>query len=608
MLFLRSFRCRIREIVPGPNLSRGWPICPSVTPHSHGSPGKSKDTRFLRGYILFAAALGPGYMALFGTLGVWNAFAVAVGYTACELLAFVALKANRPRLAAYLLIIGIWAAPGTVILFSGGLGSPLIVWLTPALFLAGALLSGRAATLVGTLSLIHILGLIVADTPLTAWNAFPAGSFEHFLLSCVAGSTAVGTLTFFGVLSTRFQQRARAAQAGLRAADDARVRAETVAALRSQLLANTSHEIRTPLNGILGSSRLLLDEVSEGPPGEYVQAIHDSALHLRTIIDDLLDLSRAESGRMKFESIPFDGDKLVADVIQLFMPTAHGKRIGLTAEWKGEGGWFLGDPSRVRQILANLVGNAVKFTEQGSVRVIASVDEHHDPTTVRFDVIDSGPGIAFERQEEIFLEFVQADSSTTREYGGTGLGLAISRRIARLMGGDLVVVSAPGEGATFHVSLPIPRTAKPATKVAASETAITELRVLVVDDNPVNRMVASRLLKKTGASVATANDGQEACEAVFAEPYDLVLMDLQMPVKGGLAATEEIRASEHAAANVPIWAFTASAFDEEKQRCYDVGMQGVLTKPVVADDLVQLVKSISADKAANEPAPVERTA
>jgi signal transduction histidine kinase/ActR/RegA family two-component response regulator len=381
---------------------------------------------------------------------------------------------------------------------------------------------------------------------------------------------------------------------------DARDRAESGARARTAFLATMSHEIRTPLNGVIGMTHLLEDCENDEERAVFVATMRRSAEHLLLIIEDILDVSKLEADRMTFEFVPCDLGEIVKTTLGMIEATATEKKLALTASIDPRVPLrIMGDPGRMRQVLLNLVGNAVKFTSIGSVTV--ALDMVDSDGRLRIQVTDTGIGMATDDMDRLFRDFSQIDGSITRRFGGTGLGLAISRKLAENMGGEITVASEPGKGSTFTVLLPVcPVEDLHTAPAATTPTARTEadgLDLLLAEDSPTNTMVATRLLQRLGHRVTAVVDGIEAIDALARQPFDAVFMDVMMPRMDGLTATRLIRRSGEPYANVPIIALTAAALAEDRDEAFAAGVNRFATKPVSSERLKLALEEALADAA-----------
>ncbi|CAN5755372.1 hypothetical protein BH11PSE8_BH11PSE8_07320 [soil metagenome] len=387
-------------------------------------------------------------------------------------------------------------------------------------------------------------------------------------------------------LVERLEQKTEALELQARQLDLARMQAEQANLAKSQFLAVISHEIRTPMNGILGTTELLLGSTLTTHQSHYAKTAYRSATALLALIDDVLDLSRIEAGKLTLHTTSVDLRALVTEAVDLMATVARDKPVELSCTVPGELPARLeADPVRLRQLLVNLLHNAVKFTERGNVRLVVEVlGELPQGLRLRFSVRDTGIGIAPDQLESVFDAFMQGDASSTRRHGGSGLGLAIVKDLAKITSGEVTVDSALGAGSNFCFDVTL-KTAShaPATEepVVRGRTSSLSAHVLLVEDDAVNQMVVGEMLKRLGCTVVLVNDGGAAHAAALAEHYDLVLMDCHMPVMDGYEATRCIRNSEQArGTRVPIVALTADALAGDRERCLQCGMDDYLTKPI----------------------------
>jgi signal transduction histidine kinase/ActR/RegA family two-component response regulator len=373
-------------------------------------------------------------------------------------------------------------------------------------------------------------------------------------------------------------------------------KAEDAVRLKSEFLANMSHEIRTPMNGVMGMIDLVLERCTDTEEREQLLVAQGAAGSLITIVNDILDLSKIEAGKMTLEKIDFDLGRVVRDSIRIFDSAVREKHLDVRLSLApGCPEWACGDPARLRQVLVNLIGNAVKFTDEGLVEVLL---EPAGAGELRFVVRDTGIGIPPEKLGAIFDAFTQADGSHTRRFGGTGLGLTITRRLVDLMGGRVWAASKIGQGSRFCLELPMAAGSAPAPSQAQAgnvEAPLPKLHVLVAEDNAVNQKVICAVLRRQGWSITLASNGEEAWSHFRDGVFDLILMDVQMPEMDGLQATQLIREEERRRSpgeRIPILALTAHASPAQHKECLAVGMDGILTKPISVPNLLQEIRAV----------------
>jgi signal transduction histidine kinase/ActR/RegA family two-component response regulator len=432
------------------------------------------------------------------------------------------------------------------------------------------------------------LGLYMIALVLIGLRLDPGIGGALCLIACTAGAFAA---------ATNFHNRALLADHAL---DEARRKAEAATAAKSAFVAMVSHELRTPISGILAGAAELERTAGDAAGRANANLILDSGRMMRSLLDDLLDLAKMEAGRMSVEQVAFDLRRALLDGVRFWRPAVRSRGLRLTiAGARAVPLRALGDPLRLRQILNNLMSNALKFTDAGGIQLRVEVQPGDgEAFGLVIEVVDTGPGMDAAQLSRLFQAFEQLTPGAARTHGGTGLGLNISRELARLMGGDLTAHSAPGQGATFRLALPLVRAPAAATDAAVPRLTFTgPLKVLIADDHAVNRQAFQLILQSMDAQVATAEDGQAALNALSESPFDLVLMDLNMPILGGMEATRRLRAAKGPNARTPVIALTASTSPTEVNACLAAGMDAFLMKPVETAELLAVIEETLAARA-----------
>lgn len=433
--------------------------------------------------------------------------------------------------------------------------------------------------------------------PATLWVTLPVFFGGYAGAALVTVAVGLTMLLIYVSASARANMRTASALA------EAERNATAANAAKSQFLATVSHELRTPMNGVLGMARALGGTQLDARQQGYVETLLRSGDSMMTILNDVLDISKIEAGRMSLEAEPFDIRALAEQIGELWAEVATTKRLSLVCEVDPIlPPAVLGDETRVRQIITNLVSNALKFTASGSVRLtVRATPDRARSCGVEIIVADTGIGMTSDQIARLFRPYEQAEASTTRRYGGTGLGLSICRDLTEIMGGEIGVESLPERGSTFRVWLPL-RAAGSIAGVESAPANLPPLFVLVVDDNAVNLVVARTVLESTGATVETAEDGAKALAALRTQHFDLVLMDVHMPIMDGIEAVARIRRSEAGRADIPVIALTGDAMDGDAKRLTALGFDAVQAKPVQPVELIATVGDVLARRGATEAA------
>ena len=528
--------------------------------------------------------------------------AIIAGLLVISIALYLQAYGDKPRAANWLGLFAYYIVPTTLMTSHGVISTPML-WMLPIPPIATLLLGIRAGAVFAALcvaafvayGVLESFGVIVPDVPLRefALEKYGAKSIQIYVFQA---SLVLGILTLSTVVFRYFQSIAEnkltETVSSLQREIKVRVRAEQAARdsedSKLAFLAAMGHELRTPLNGVIGASKLLKSADSDEERQEFTDVILQSSETLLELINNVLDLSSLESGKVVLEQKSFNIHEFLEQTISPFRFQAASKGLQFTAEISADCPQrIVGDSTRLRQVLINLIGNAIKFTKSGSISVKLDVVDGQ----LRLAIRDTGIGVPEEAQKTLFEPYIQASINTNREYGGSGLGLSIVKKIVMAMGGDITIESSAGCGASFFVTLPLLEDSNPPQEEDKPESAeLPQLRTLVVDDNAVNRMVLSRLLEKDHHQVVAVNDGKQALDYVTSNAMDVILMDIQMPEMDGLTATQMIRASTGPCKDTPIIAITANFNAEDMASAEAAGMDGFVSKPFRYEELLGVLK------------------
>jgi len=565
----------------------------------------------VRIFTLSLLSFGPIYTAVYLLLGAPISATIVCTSVLVLIVNLMLLRSpNNVCLCGWITTAASWSCFTALACVNGGHNSPSTAWFTTVPVFATVMLGIRSGIRWGIVSGLAVLALYAVK--INGWSV--PNELDADAMRFLEMTGLLGVMTCIFLLTTTFRNLENAAHRAIATSLESATQASQA---KSEFLANMSHEIRTPLTAILGNSEILAEgELDHDESLELLGVVNRNGKHLLQIVDDILDLSKIEAGRITIEPRAFSPVTLVKDVVSQMGAQADSKGLPVrVVEEKDVPAQLMSDPTRLRQILINLLGNALKFTHEGEIQVHVSCEHTNDAVQLRFDVVDTGIGMKAEQLDRLFQPFLQADNSTTRLYGGTGLGLTISRRLAQLLGGSLTASSAEGLGSTFTVTVAT-QVARPethgdskcrdkqtATSLTLASPALTSdsvasanqdtpstipYSILVAEDGLDNQRLITYILRKAGAEVTVVENGQLAVEAAWSNerPFDVVLMDMQMPVLDGYQATQQLRQAgyEH-----PIIALTAHTMEGQRDRCIEAGCNDYTTKPLKRQELLELI-------------------
>lgn len=546
-------------------------------------------SRWLR-FCVWAIALG--YVALLGSLPTSLAFGIATcTVEACMWRVAVSYiraaggSVGRKWIAIGLLTVEVLKAALGMVVFWKFSSEPVRLATTAFTFM----MLIHAQVFLSRTTLTLLVGTLVPAITLMMLILF-SGSYSGMAIAAVA-ICPLGGLSYAIVIGLINQRNARALEA-------AKTEAEVANEAKTTFLAMMSHELRTPMNAVLGMAHALKTTDLDSRQAAQLDVLLEGGASLMTILGDILDISKIDSGRLEFETAPVDLAALCDATVAFWRNAALDKNVELQSQVSSETpAWVMADSTRLRQIIFNLVSNALKFTDEGAVTLTLKplAWDPEGRVTLELAVSDTGIGISEAQIVKLFKPFAQAELSTTRKYGGTGLGLSICKRLAEMMGGGISVESQPGQGSTFRVTFVLPLACAPQDQAdeIAADIPIEGLRLLVVEDNPANRLVASAILGAVGAEVDTACDGREGLRRLRERHFDLVLMDIHMPDMDGVEALTRLRSGETGDPHIPVIALTADAMEGEAQRLIGLGFDAVQAKPIQPGELIATIARLS---------------